>query len=79
MKDRQHGPIAAGFEKFVRVPGRGQRSGFGFAVTHDANDNQVGMIESDAIGVREAVAEFSAFMQRTGQFRRTVAANAARE
>ena len=59
------------------MPGRGKRSGFGFAITHNRGDNQFRIVESGAACMRESVAEFPAFVNRSGSFRRAVTADAA--
>ena len=61
------------------MPARGQRSGLGFAVADDAGDDQIGIVEGRAIGVREGVAELAAFVDRAGRLRRHVAGDAAGE
>lgn len=57
MQDRQHRAVMRGIQKLVRMPGRRERPGFGFAVTDDAGDNQVGIVERGAIGMDQRVAE----------------------
>ena len=79
MKDRQHGAVANRVQKFVDVPGSGQRSGFGLAVADDGRDDQVGIVEGRAAGVRQHVAEFAAFMNRARRFGSAVTADAARK
>jgi hypothetical protein len=63
----------------VRVPRGRERPGLGFAVTHDAGDNQIGIVERHAVGMRETVAKLAAFVDRAWCFRRDVAADVARE
>ena len=75
MKDRKHRAVARGIEEFVGVPTGGERAGFRFAVADDAADDQVGIVEGGAIGVSQRIAEFAAFMDRAGRFRRDVAGN----
>ena len=77
MKDGQHGAVADGIEKFVGMPGGGERTGLGFAIAHHDGDDEVGIVEGRAEGVREAVAELAAFVDGAGSFRRAVAADAA--
>ena len=62
MKDRKHRAIARGIEKFVGVPAGSQSAGFGFAIADDASDDQVRIVESRAIGVRQRIAEFAALV-----------------
>ena len=73
VEDRQNGPVALRIEVLVAVPARGQRSGFRFAVADRAGDDQVRIVEHGAERVRERVAEFAAFVDRAGRFRRGVA------
>ena len=61
------------------MPARGQRPGLGLAVADDAGDDQVGVVERRAVGVRERVAELAALVDRAGRLRRHVAGDAARE
>src|ERR1700689_378714 len=76
MKDWKYGTIARGIEKLVRMPTGGERTGFSFSVTDDATDNQIGVVEGGPIGMGERIAEFAAFMNRTGRFRCDMAWNA---
>jgi hypothetical protein len=59
------------------VPGGRQRAGFRFAIAHHRGDDQVGIVERRAAGVREHVAQFAAFVDGARRFRRAVAADAA--
>ena len=79
MKNGQDSAVALGIEKFVAMPTGGERSGFRFAVADHAADEQIRIIKRRAVGVRERVPEFAAFVNRTGSFRRDVARNSARE
>ena len=79
VKDREHGAVADGVEEFVGVPGGGERTGLGLAVADQHGDDQVGIVEGCAEGVRERVAELAAFVDRAGSFGRAVAADAAGE
>ena len=78
MKDRQNRAIARGIEKFIGVPTGGQRARFRLAVADDAGDDQIGIVESRAIGVDQRIAQLSAFVDRTWRFRRDVAGNSVR-
>ena len=55
------------------MPACRQRSGLGFAVADDAGDDQIRVVESGAIGMREGIAELAAFMNGTGRLRRDMA------
>ena len=63
-------------EKLVRVPAGRERSGFRFAITDDAGDEQIGIVERRAKGVRQRVAQFPTLVNRAGRLRRDVAWNA---
>ena len=58
------------------MPAGGKRSGFRFAVADDARDDQIGIVERRAEGVRQRIAQFSALVNRAGRLRRHVAGNA---
>ena len=79
VQDGQHRAVARRVEELDAVPGRGERPGLRFAVADHAGDDQIRVVEGHAEGVRQAVAQFSAFVQRARCFRRAVAADAARE
>src|SRR3546814_18892483 len=61
----------------VRVPGGGQRTGLRLAVTDDAGDHDVRVVERRSEGVGQRVAELSALVDRTRHLRRDVARDAA--
>ena len=61
------------------MPARRQRSGLRLAVADDAGDDQIGIVEGRAVGMREGIAEFAAFMDRARRLRRDVARDAAGE
>ena len=77
VQHRKHRSITDGVQEFVGMPGSGQRARLGLAISDHAGDDQVGIVESRTKGVREAVAEFASFMDRTGRLGRTVAADPA--
>ena len=79
VEDRQNHPIGCRVQEFVGMPTCRQRPGLGFAVADHAGHDQIGIVEGGTICVREAVAEFAAFMDRTRSLRRDVAWNAAGE
>ena len=78
MKDRKHRAVARGIEKLVGVPTGGERAGFRFSVANDASDDQIRIVEGGAIGMDQGIAEFAAFMDRPGRFRRDMTWNAVR-
>src|SRR5579875_2232359 len=57
------------------MPARGQRSGLCFAVSDNARDDQIRVVERGAIGMREGVTELAALMHRTRRLRCHVAGN----
>ncbi len=77
MQDRQDDTVGRRIEELVGVPAGRERSGLGFAVAHDAGDDEIGIVEGRAIGVRERVAEFTAFMDGARRLGRNVARDAA--
>ena len=79
MQDRQHCAIANRIEELVGMPRGGQRRGFRLAVADHHRHQQVRVVIGRTEGVRHAVAEFAAFVDRAGGFRRAMAADAAGE
>jgi hypothetical protein len=61
------------------VPGGGERPGLGLAVADHARHDEVGVVERRAVGVRQAVAELAAFVDRARRLRRDVRADVAGE
>ena len=79
MKNRQHGTITDRVQKLVRMPRGRQRAGLRFAVSNHHAHNQIGIVERRSESVRHAVAQFAAFMDRSGNLRCAVASELARE
>ena len=79
MQDRQHRAVGRRVEELVRVPARRQRAGLRLAVADDAGDDQIGIVERRAVGVRQRIAQLAALVDRAGRLRRDVARDAARE
>ena len=77
VKDRQYRAVALRVQELVDVPGSRQWPGLRFAVSNHRRHDQIGIVVRGATGVREHVAQFPAFMDRTGRLRRAVAADAA--
>ena len=77
VQDRQHRSIAHGIEEFVGVPARRQRPRFSLAVADHAGDDEVGVVEGRAMGVRHRIAELPALVDRARRLRRDVARDAA--
>ena len=61
------------------MPARRERPGLGLAVADHAGDQEVGVVERRAKGVRERVAELAALVDRAGRLGRGVARDAAGE
>ena len=61
------------------MPGRGERPGLRFAVTHHYRDEQIRIVEGGAEGMGDAVAQLTAFVDGARRLGRAVAADAARE
>src|ERR1700720_880090 len=59
------------------MPRRGQRAGLRFAVTYNAGNHQVGVVEGRTKRMRERISQLTAFIDRAGDIRRAVAGNAA--
>ena len=79
MQHRQHRAVAHRIEKLVRVPRRRKRPGLRFAVADHDRDDEIGVVEGRAVGVRHRIAELSAFVNRAGRLRRAMAADPAGE
>ncbi len=79
VQDRQYRAVARGVQELGAVPAGRERAGFRLAVADDAGGDQIGVIKHRAERVRKRVAQFAAFVNRSGRFRRGVAGNAAGE
>jgi len=62
VEDRQHRAVTDRVEELVRVPRRRQRAGLGLTVADDARDNELGVVQGGAVGVRQGVAKLAAFV-----------------
>src|SRR5262249_15335051 len=71
--------VAGRVEELVAVPARGQRTGFRFAVTDDAGNYQVRVVEGGAVGMTQGIAQFAALVDAAGRLRGDVGRNASRE
>ena len=61
------------------MPARRERAGLGLAVADDAGDEEIRVVERRAEGVRQGVAELTAFVDRAGCLRCDVRRDPARE
>ena len=77
MEDRQHGAVAHRIEELVRMPARGHRPRFRFAIADHRGDDEVGIVEGRAIGVRERIAKLAALVDRARRLGRDMARNPA--
>ena len=59
VQDREDRAITVRIDELVHVPTRRERSGLGFAVTDDAKDRQVGVVQDSSVGVEQRVSEFA--------------------
>src|SRR5580704_15863852 len=57
------------------MPGGGKRTGFGLAVSYSDGNDEVGIVESGAVRMRDGIAQLAALVNRTGCFRRAVRAD----
>ena len=64
MQDRQHRAVMHRIEKLVGMPAGCERSRFCFAVADDGGDDEVGVVEGRAEGVRQRIAKLAALMDR---------------
>src|SRR5207249_10879375 len=65
VQDGQHRAVAPGIEELVRLPACSERARLCFAVANHAGDQQIGVVERRAVGVRERVAELAALVDRS--------------
>ncbi len=79
VQDRQHRPVVHRVQELVAVPGGGERAGLRLAVPDHAGDQQGGVVEGGAVGVREGVSEFAALVDGAGGLGGDVAGHAAGE
>src|SRR3954471_2676059 len=79
MKNRQNGAIPSRVEELVYVPGSREWPGFRLTIADDRRHDQLGIIKCGAARVREDVAEFAAFVDRSGSFGRAMTPDAAGE
>ncbi len=79
VQDWQHCPIAHGVEELVRMPRGRQRPRLGLAVTDDAGDDEIGIVERHAVRVRQAVAELPSFVDRARGLGRDMTADVTRK
>ncbi len=76
MQNRQHHAIGGRVQKFIGMPACGERPGLGLAVANHAGHDQIRVVEDRAEGMHQRVAEFAAFVNRSGRLGRHVARDA---
>ena len=79
VQDGEHAAVPHRVQELVGVPAGGERTRLRLAVAHDGGDDEAGVVEGRAVGVRQRVAELAALVDRAGGFGRDVARNAAGE
>ena len=77
MKNRQNRSVGGRIEELVGVPGGGQRSGFRLAVSDDAGDDEIRIIEHCSERMAEGIAQLAALVDRARTLRRGMAGNTA--
>src|SRR5580692_6512780 len=61
------------------MPGGGERTGFGLSVSYGDGHDEVGIVESGPVRMRDGIAQLATFVDRTGCFRRAVRTDPARK
>ena len=79
VKNRQDCSIPCRVQELVRMPTRGQRPGLRLSISHYTTDQKVRIIKGCAIGMRNAVTEFSSLMNGSRRLRRHMARDSARK
>ena len=79
VQNRKHRAIGDGVEKFVGVPGGGQRARLRLAVAHHTGGNQVRVIEHGAKGMGQRIAQLTALVDRARGIRGHMGLDAAGE
>ena len=77
VQDRQHGAVARRVQKLVGMPACRERPSLRFAVAHNRSDDEIGVVESRAKGVRKRIAEFAALVDGAGRLGRHMTRNSA--
>ena len=67
VEDRQDGAVAGGVQEPVRLPAPDSGAGLRFPVADDAGDDEVGVVEGRADGMRERGADLAALVDRAGR------------
>ena len=72
VKNGQYGAVGFGIQELVRMPGCRKRTRLSLTIAHNTSHQQVRVVERRAVCVRQGIAEFAAFVDGTGRFRRHV-------
>ena len=79
VEDRQDGTVDDRVQELVRMPARRERSRLGLAVTDDAGDDEIGIVEGRSECMRQRIAELTPLVDRARRLRRDMGGDAARE
>src|SRR5580692_2479839 len=79
VQHRQNGSIPNRIQKFIRMPGSRQRTGFRLTVAYRHGDDKIRIVESCPVRVRNGVAKLTAFVNRPGRLRSAVRAYPSRK
>src|SRR5579862_2776678 len=72
VQHRQDGSIANRIQKLIRMPGGRERTSFRLPVAYRDCDDEIRIVERCPVRVRDGVAQFAAFVNRTGRLRSAV-------
>src|SRR5450755_4582157 len=75
MQNGQYRAVADGIQELVGMPRGGKRSCLGLAVADHASHHELGIVEYRAECMTQRVTEFTALVNRSRTFRRSVARN----
>ena len=78
MQNGQNRPITHRVQKINALPGAFKRSGLGFSIPNHRGDDQIGVVESGAKGVRKDIAQLASFVNGARCGHTDVAGNTAR-
>jgi hypothetical protein len=63
VQDREHRPVTSRIQEFDSLPTSLKRTRLSLAVSHNADDKQVGVVQCGAQGVQQRIAEFAPFVK----------------
>src|SRR5579883_2822233 len=79
VQDWQNRAIANRIQELIGMPTGRQWTRFGFSVSNDAAHQQIRIVESSTVRMRDRVTKLSSFMNGARRFRGNVAGNSARK